>query len=617
MPNAFNFSASPFDSLGPAEQRLVRNSVDIAYFRAGETILDLGTVPSHLFIVIKGLVHQYEGGELINTYGVDDCFDGRGLVAEKVTSRFVAAEEVVAYQLAKKAVGSLIASNATFGAMLFADLSKKLSAIAQGKSRHELQSLTMARVDEAFVRPAHFVDADTDIVSVVRLFQAERTTTVLVRDRASEPPRLGIFTHTGLQRAILSGTPLAHLPVRELANFSLVTVRPSDQLGDALALMIRKRVHRVVVARADAEGAVDDAQVVGVLEALDLFSFMSNHSYLISIQIIESHDIAGLAQAAEHINRLIALLHQGGTKVSLIATLVQELNARLFERAWQLIAPPELAANSCLFVMGSEGRGEQLLKTDQDNGLILRDGYAPPAGLAEICARFSAALRDFGYPDCPGNIMVSNPVWRQAAGEFARMTRQWLLMPTPDSLMALAIFLDAHAVCGDARLLEEVRRGVFSLVTDDDAMLARFASAINSFPESGGWWNRLMSRGEASEESLDLKKAGIFPLVHGIRCMALEQRLDELGTTARIEKLAAAGKLPAAMGADLADSLHFFMGLKLKVGLAELALKRPVSGGIQVSRLSSLDRDLLKDTLAVVKRFKLLLRQRYHLDMVS
>ena len=79
----------------------------------------------------------------------------------------------------------------------------------------------------------------------------------------------------------------------------------------------------------------------------------------------------------------------------------------------------------------------------------------------------------------------------------------------------------------------------------------------------------------------------------------------------------AAGKLPAAMGADLADSLHFFMGLKLKVGLAELALKRPVSGGIQVSRLSSLDRDLLKDTLAVVKRFKLLLRQRYHLDMVS
>ena len=617
MPNAFNFSESPFDGLSPDEQRLVRASVDIAYFRSGETILDLGVQPTHLFVIIKGVVQQYDGNEIINTYGVNDCFDGRGLVAGKVSNRFVAAEEVVAYQLAKDAVSSLIASNATFGAMLFSDLSNKLSAISQKKSQHELQSLTMARVDEAFVRPAHFVDADTDIVSVVKLFQAERTTTVLVRDHTCEPPRIGIFTHTGLQRAILNGTPLHELAVRELANFSLISVRPSEQLGDALAVMIQKRVHRVVVAEVDSAGVVDSERIVGILEALDLFSFMSNHSYLISIQIMESDNLAALAEAAQHINRLIALLHQGGTKVSLIATLVQELNARLFERAWQLIAPPDLLSNSCLFVMGSEGRGEQLLKTDQDNGLILRDGYVPPANLAEICNQFSAALRDFGYPDCPGNIMVSNPVWRQTTSDFGQMTRQWLLIPTPDTLMSLAIFLDAHAVSGDNSLLEAVRTGVFNLVTDNDAMLARFASAINSFAETGGWWNRLLSIGDQNEDELDLKKAGIFPLVHGIRSMALEQHLHELGTAARIQRLVSAGKLTAEMGADLTESLHFFMGLKLKVGLTDLAMKRPVLGRIHISRLSSLDRDLLKDTLGVVKRFKALMRQRFHLEMVS
>ena len=617
MPNAFNFTESPFDCLSHDEQRLVRNNVDIAYFRPGETILDVGVQPTHLFVIIKGVVHQIEGGEVINTYGADDCFDGRGLVAEKVSDRFMAVEEVVAYQLAKKAVASLIATNATFGAMLFSDLSNKLSAISQRKSQHELQSLTMARVDEAFVRPAYFVDADTDIVSVVKLFQAERTTTVLVRDRKCQPPRLGIFTHTGLQKAILSGTPLHELPVRVLANFSLISVRPSDQLGDALAVMIQKRVHRVVVAEVNSDGVVDSERIIGILETLDLFSFLSNHSYLISIEIIAAGDIAALARAAEHVSRLIALLHQSGTKVSLIATLVQELNARLFERAWQLIAPPALVANSCLFVMGSEGRGEQLLKTDQDNGLILRDGFVAPLELTEICNQFSAALRDFGYPDCPGNIMISNPVWRQTASDFRKMTRQWLLMPTPDSLMSLAIFLDAHTVCGDAYLLEEVRRDVFSLVTDNDAMLGRFASAINCFSESSGWWNRLLSLGEVNDETLDLKKMGIFPLVHGIRSMALEQRLSDTGTAARIDALVAAGKLKAAFGADLTESLHFFMGLKLKVGLLELSRKRAVSAGIQISALSSLDRDLLKDTLGVVKRFKALMRQHFQLDMVS
>lgn len=615
MPNAFNFSESPFDCLNGDEQRLVRDSVDVAYFRSGETILDVGTQPTHLYVIIKGVVQQFEGSELIHVYAANDCFDGRSLIAEKVSSRFVAAEEVVAYQLAKKAVSSLIASNATFGAMLFSDLSNKLSAISQQRNQHELQSLSMARVDEAYVRPPHFVDADASIVSVVKLFQAERTTTVLVRDRSCTPPRVGIFTHTGLQRAILSGTPLNELPVRQLTNFPLISVRPSDQLGDALAVMIQKRVHRVVVAEPDSDGAADSERILGVLEALDVFSFMSNHSYLISIQIIEAKDIGALAQAAQHINRLIALLHQSGTKVSLIATLVQELNARLFERAWQLIAPPDLVANSCLFVMGSEGRGEQLLKTDQDNGLIIRDGFAPPPNLQDICDRFTAALRDFGYPDCPGNIMIGNPAWRQTASAFAQMTRQWLILPTPESLMALAIFLDAHVVCGEGSLLDEVRRGVFSLAAHNDAMLARFASAINAFQESVGWWNRLL--GDSDEDALDLKKAGIFPLVHGIRSMALEQRLEELGTVPRIERLVAAGNLTAAMGADLTQSLHFFMGLKLKVGLEDLAMKRPVSAEIRVSRLSSLDRDLLKDTLGVVKRFRALMRQRFQLDVVS
>ncbi|MDO9197717.1 DUF294 nucleotidyltransferase-like domain-containing protein, partial [Rhodoferax sp.] len=355
MPNAFNFSASPFDCLNPDEQRLVRNSVDVVYFREGETILDVGVAPTHLFVIIKGYVTQLEGSEVTTTYGPDDCFDGRGLVAGKVSSRFVAAEEVVAYQLAHQAVSDLIASNATFGALLFSDLSNKLSALSERQSQHELQSLTLSRVDEAYLRPPHFVDATTDILSVVKLFQAQRTSNVLVRDTQAEPPRLGIFTATALQRAILDGRPLDQLAVGELSNFSLIEVRPSDQLGDAMAVMLRRRVHRVVVAEGE--------HVVGILEALDLFSFLSNQSHLITVQIEEAKDLAGLSQAAARITRMIALLYRSGSRVNLIAKLVQQLNARLFERAWHLIAPADLVANSCLFVMGSEGRGEQLLKT--------------------------------------------------------------------------------------------------------------------------------------------------------------------------------------------------------------------------------------------------------------
>lgn len=154
-----------------------------------------------------------------------------------------------------------------------------------------------------------------------------------------------------------------------------------------------------------------DGRVLGILEALDLFSYLSNHSHLITMQVEQAQDLDALARAAAQ-----------------IAQLVQQLNARLFERAWQMIAPPEVVANTCLFVMGSEGRGEQLLKTDQDNGLLLRNpdsGWTPPADLPALCERFADALARFGYPPCPGGIMLRNPDWRGTVADWAQHVRGW------------------------------------------------------------------------------------------------------------------------------------------------------------------------------------------------
>ena len=265
--------------------------------------------------------------------------------------------------------------------------------------------------------------------------------------------------------------------------------------------------------------------------------------------------------------------------------------------------------------MGSEGRGEQLLKTDQDNGLVLRDGYMPTSDVAQVCRQFSAALADFGYPPCPGNIMVSNPHWCRTVTDFSQTVRFWLMAASSDSLMALAIFLDAHAVCGDRALLDQVRAAVFDRTADNDAMLARFASAVNAFGSNSVWWSRLPFLGDhQANEALDIKKAGTFPLVHGIRSLALAHNISATSTVERVAALVAAGRLPEKLATDLIESLHFFMGLKLKVGLQQLETGHTASDGIQLDKLSSLDRDLLKDTLGVVKQFKALLNQRFHLE---
>ena len=262
--------------------------------------------------------------------------------------------------------------------------------------------------------------------------------------------------------------------------------------------------------------------------------------------------------------------------------------------------------------MGSEGRGEQLLKTDQDNALVWRDGYEPPADLEAICERFSQALAQFGYPPCAGRIMVNNAEWRASAQDFTRRVRQWPLLADGEALMNLAIFLDAHAVSGDARLLVQLQQEARNAMAHSDIMLARFASAMDAFGSSQGWWNRLWGMGESA--GLNLKKEGIFPIVHGVRSLALQAQLAETNTAERLDALVARGILTTRQASDWTQCLHYLMGLKLQAGLSEIDLSQAVSGHLDVDKLSTLDRDLLKDALAVVKQCKTFLRQHFRLD---
>ena len=467
--------------------------------------------------------------------------------------------------------------------------------------QREFLSLMMARVADAFVRPPFYIDAGLDLVSVCRELAAHGQTNALVRDGE----RLGMFNTTDLRDALLRPVPPTELPVRDVARFELIAVRPDDRLFEALLLMIRHRVHRVLVR--------DGAQVIGVLSQLDLMSYVSNHSHLIALQIEQAASVEQLHGVGLQMDRLIALLHSGGVRVDAISALVRELNAKLMGRLWSLIAPPEVLANSCLIVMGSEGRGEQILKTDQDNALLLRDGFSC-AAMAPVAARFSAALSDLGFPPCPGDIMLTNPLWRQPLGEFKATLRDWVFGAQAHGVMHLAIFLDSAVIAGDAALLQEARRFVQRVAVDNDGFLARFAAAADQFAEPPGWWARWTGLGKTDDEVFDLKKLGTFPIVHGVRALALQYGVDTLATTERIAALRERERLDAGLAGDLIEALHFLMGLKLKHQLAQIQGGQVADNRVRPAQLGTLERDALKDSLLIVKRFRQFLQQHFKLD---
>ncbi len=474
------------------------------------------------------------------------------------------------------------------------------------RERREFISLMSSRVRDAPLRKPFYVEGDTDLVSFCRLLAQAGRTGALVRDGA----RLGIFTTTDLRDALLLGRAPETIRVSEVAGFAPLSVSADDELFDALILMLRHGFHRVIVR----EGADLAGPIIGVLSQLDLMAFVANHSQLIALEAGQAATVAELGVAARQIEGMIRVLAEDGARVEVIAGLVGGLNRRVFERLWTLIAPEEIRANSCLIVMGSEGRSEQIIRTDQDNALILRDGFTHP-DLEAVTEAFTQALIDFGYPPCKGGIMLSRPLWRQPVSGFRDALRDWTHGSAAEGPMNLAIFLDAAAVTGDASLLGELNAYLRRVLAASDTFYARFAAAIGQFGEAeGGWWRRLPGlRGKEAAE-VDLKKLGIFPLVHGVRALALQYGIEALGTEERLVALREAGRIEPSHERDLIDALHCLMGLKLSSNLRQIEAGRGPDNMLRPAELGTLERQTLRDSLAIVREFKQWLALHYRLD---
>ncbi len=599
MPEPIAFDTAPLDRLGPDERALVRRSAEPLHFAAQSVLFSPDVEPAHVCLIVSGHVEQVEAGEVVAVHGAGALIAVREVLAGQASGYWTALDEVTAQALPRAVLQTLIAGNANFSARLFGDIAQRLGATTQRNQQRELLSLMMVRIGDARLHKPVFVDGGLDIVSVCGLLSQQGLTNVLVRDG----DRIGMFTTTDLRDALLRDVPPAALAVREVAQFDLIAMHPDSELFDALLVMVRHRVHRVLVR--------DGETILGVLTQLDLMSFVSSHSHIIALTIEQSATIDELKAAAQQMDGLVGLLQGGGVRVEVITALVSELNTRIFARLWSFVAPPALVNNSCLVVMGSEGRGEQILKTDQDNALLLRDGFDFPE-LGPVAERFNAALADFGYPPCPGDIMLTNPLWRQPLAAFRETIRGWVFGADPQGVMHLAIFFDAVAVAGDADVLQEARRYLDGILADNDAFLARFAAAIDQFTEPARWWTRLTTRRD--EQPLDLKKLGTFPIVHGVRALALQYRVRALGTAQRMRSLADQHHLDGALARDLLEALHFLMGLKVKHQLRQRQIGQPPSNLVLPSALGTMERDMLRDSLAIIKRFRQHLHHHFKLE---
>ena len=645
MPH-LDFTQPPFDVLSLAERQSIRKNTQIRYLAKNEHLT--AEELQYLYVVIKGQIEQLLDGEFVASYlgsnhsdhlNNNDWFDSRRLPESLTenslntkalqTYQFRAAEDTLLLQVAGSAVDKISAQNHLVRQMLSDKLPERLKALQQRRNnksivsasyndQQEVQQIMLQPVIDVNLLPVHIVNANNSLYEAASIMTKAGLKHVLVQplDHLKNEGEmqygtghlLGILTDTDICRAVSDQQDPATTPCQRYANFNLRTIKDGDEIGDALLTMTRYRIHRLPVI--DQNG-----DVVGILGQSDMLAHIGHHSQLISIQIEQAKDLSSLDTAVELIGRYIRAQHQNGVKIGNISRMVQTLNAQVFTKLWQLIVPDEVMTNTCLIVMGSEGRGEQIMRTDQDNALILRDGYTHP-DLAQFADTFNQHLADLGYPLCDGNIMMTNPMWRQPLKQFNAQIGLWFRNTDPMHGIYLSAILDGEYVCGDESLLTQVRQHLKVAHRQSDPMFVRqFARAALQFGDVNQWWQKFVPLlgGKSGSEDIDLKKAGIFPLVHGIRTLALENDILELPSSKnRLKALVQTRALTQERADTLLEALEFFMAQRLSVALST---DDKHARQVNPMTLTALERDLLKECLAVVKSFKNQLRQHYQLEL--
>jgi len=593
-------SIHPFELLSSNELNNLMKKIDIAYYPKDTVLISKSINGIAFYIIIKGSVCEFVDGEIHNVYNSGDSFDADTLIYEKTQSKFVVDEDLICYEIKKDDFLDLM-QNKKIQSYFLQDFVSRHQQLKNHDMQSELSPFLVSKVSDIFLHEACIVDADVSIYDALIKQQKLKAKVIIV----NEDKHYSIVTDTDLREKVLLGDAEVSQQISKISTSGLITIDKNDFLFNALLIMTHNSIKRVVV--------MDEDKIIGVLEQLDLLSYFANHSHLVAVQIDKAQDINDLKLLQDDLKNLIVTLRAKGVKVRYISKLVSTLNIKIYKKVFTMSLPTQLQKDCALIVMGSEGREEQMLKTDQDNALIVRDGVSVEL-YTEPMIKLNSYLLELGFPKCKGDVMVSNEFWRRDTSGYKSLIDEWSTSMSDVDVQNLSIFIDAKCVSGDKELLDELITYLHDNFHQRDDVLAHIAKAVLNFETPLSMFLGFVLEKE-HENKLDLKKGGIFALVHGVRVMCLKYKIKQTNTIERIKELNNQGIIDKNFATELIESFDTLSSIRLTAMLE--AKKLDESNYINPKNLPKIQRDLLKDSFKIVNKFKKFLTFHFHLEMVS
>ena len=615
----------PFNQMEHSHLAYLVEQCQLRFYACGESIVKPADGPvEHFYIVKQGRVvgerqHLVKPG-VETTFEITsgECFPLAALLGERATrTEHLAGEDTFCLQLNKAAFIRVFSMSEVFRDFALRGVSSLLDQVNQQVRQRAVETLGTqyslnTPLGELAMRHPVVCTAQTPLREAVRLMHEQQVGSIVVVDAQRYPT--GIFTLRDLRQVVASADADLGAPIERHMTVKPFYLSPQASAFDAAMAMTERHIAHVCL--------VENRRLCGVVSERDLFSLQRVDLVHLARTIRHAPRLDTLVSLRGEISQLVERMLAHGASSTQITQIITLLNdhtvCRVIELALAERGDPGVPFSWLCF--GSEGRREQTLHTDQDNGILFEaadsaEADAIRARLLPLAQYINQCLAQCGFTLCKGNVMAGNPDLCLSRSEWARRFAGFVREASPENLLGSSIYFDLRVVWGDEQGCEQLRQRLLDQVADNrifQRMLAE--NALRQRPPVGRLREFVLTRqGNDKAATLDLKVQGLTPFVDGARLLALANGVGACNTLERLRQLVAKGVIEPLDGAAYEEAYHFIQQTRMQQHQRQARDNLPYSNRLDPDSLNHLDRRILREALRQAQRLQSSLALRYQL----
>ncbi|WP_409279801.1 putative nucleotidyltransferase substrate binding domain-containing protein [Pseudomonas sp. KCJK8751] len=615
----------PFNQMEHSHLAYLVEQCQLRFYASGESIVKPADGPvEHFYIVKQGRVvgerqHLVKPG-VETTFEITsgECFPLAALLGERATrTEHLAGEDTFCLQLNKAAFIRVFSMSEVFRDFALRGVSSLLDQVNQQVRQRAVETLGTqyslnTPLGELAMRHPVVCSPDTPLRDAVRLMHEQQVGSIVVVDPQRYPT--GIFTLRDLRQVVAAADADLGAPIARHMTAQPFYLSPQASAFDAAMAMTERHIAHVCL--------VENQRLCGVVSERDLFSLQRVDLVHLARTIRHAPRLDTLVSLRGEISQLVERMLAHGASSTQITQIITLLNdhtvCRVIELALAERGDPGVPFSWLCF--GSEGRREQTLHTDQDNGILFEaangaEADAIRARLLPLAQYINQCLAQCGFILCKGNVMAGNPELCLSRSEWARRFAGFVREASPENLLGSSIYFDLRVVWGHEQGCEQLRQGLLDQVADNRIFQRMMAdNALRQRPPVGRLREFVLTRqGNDKAATLDLKVQGLTPFVDGARLLALANGIGACNTLERLRQLVAKGVIEALDGAAYEEAYHFIQQTRMQQHQRQTRDNLPYSNRLDPDSLNHLDRRILRESLRQAQRLQSSLALRYQL----